>query len=289
MTVDLPQPGQPWTTNEIRAAVESYFAMLALELQGVAYSKAAHRGELLRGLPARSKGSIEYKHQNISAVLTLLGAPHIAGYKPAANFQSALVEEVARQLEVQCLPALVADSTASSAGTLDRDTPRLRLEAPPPPLHLREEDIRLIDHARVRVSRNVDWAARDSANRSLGILGEHLVLDWEKFRLRAAGLGRLASRVVHASKEEGDGLGYDIRSFALDGSSRLIEVKTTAGGASTPFVVSQNEVAVSERESARYSIARVYSATSSPAHFELAGSIPKTCRLRPSAYHAVAS
>ena len=62
--------------------------MLTLELQGVTYSKASYRGELMRSLPARSKGSVEYKHQNISAVLTLLGAPHIAGYKPAANFQA---------------------------------------------------------------------------------------------------------------------------------------------------------------------------------------------------------
>jgi len=263
--------------------------MLTLELQGVTYSKAAYRGELLRSLPARSRGSIEYKHQNISAVLTLLGAPHIAGYKPAANFQSALVEEVARQLEVQSLPALVLDSPRSSKDSQDRDVPRLRLEKPPPPLRLREDDIRLIDHARVRVSRNMDWAARDSANRSLGMLGEHLVLDWERFRLRAAGLGRLASQVVHASKEEGDGLGYDIRSFELDGTSRLIEVKTTAGGASTPFIVSRNEVLVSERESARYSIARVYSATSSPAHFKLDGNISATCLLRPCAYQAIAS
>ena len=262
--------------------------MLTLELQGVTYSKASYRGELMRSLPARSKGSVEYKHQNISAVLTLLGAPHIAGYKPAANFQAALVEEVARQLENRSFPELLQESHLTTAASPDPATPRLRREEPPPPLSLREEDIRLINHARIRVSRNVDWAARDSANRSLGVFGELLVLDWERYTLRSAGLGQLASQIVHASKEEGDGLGYDIRSFALDGSSRFIEVKTTAGGPATPFFVSENEVRVSERESTKYSLARVYSANSAPAHFELIGCIAQTCRLQPCAFRAIA-
>lgn len=46
----------------------------------------------------RSAGSIEFKHQNISAVLKGLGEDWIPGYKPAFNFRTALVDVVARWL-----------------------------------------------------------------------------------------------------------------------------------------------------------------------------------------------
>lgn len=44
----------------------------------------------------RPRGSIEYKHQNISAVLKGLGEDWIPGYKPAFNFQASLVDAVVR-------------------------------------------------------------------------------------------------------------------------------------------------------------------------------------------------
>ena len=43
--------------------------------------------------------SIEYKHQNISAVLKGLGEDWIPGYKPAFNFQASLVDAVVRWLD----------------------------------------------------------------------------------------------------------------------------------------------------------------------------------------------
>ena len=48
------------------------------------------------------------------------------------------------------------------------------------------------------------------------------------------------------SEEDGDGAGYDIGSFAPDGQSRLIEVKTTNGWERTPFHISRNELAVAD-------------------------------------------
>ena len=45
-------------------------------------------------------------------------------------------------------------------------------------------------------------------------------------------LGRpdLAEKVIHVSQIEGDGAGYDIKSFHEDGTVKYIEVKTTRGG-----------------------------------------------------------
>ncbi len=57
--------------------VADYLAMLASELGGESYNKAAHNRALQRVLGRRTDGSIERKHQNISAVLIDLGFPYI--------------------------------------------------------------------------------------------------------------------------------------------------------------------------------------------------------------------
>lgn len=74
--------------------------MLADDISGHRYSKAEHRRALLPLLNDRSEGSVEFKHQNISAVLKGLGEDWIPGYKPAFNFQMTLVDAVARWLEL---------------------------------------------------------------------------------------------------------------------------------------------------------------------------------------------
>jgi 5-methylcytosine-specific restriction protein A len=60
--------------------------MLKAEVQGREYSKADANRQLREGaLSARSKGSVEYRMGNISAVLNRMGRKWISGYKPAAN------------------------------------------------------------------------------------------------------------------------------------------------------------------------------------------------------------
>ena len=87
--------GEDWTEEENDRIVANYFAMLADDLAGRPYVKAAHNRRL-QSLINRSRGSIEYKHQNISAVLQAAGEDWIRGYKPAFNFQTSLEDAVAR-------------------------------------------------------------------------------------------------------------------------------------------------------------------------------------------------
>jgi hypothetical protein len=77
----------PWTDEENDLIVADYFAMLVDDISARRYSKAEHRRALLPLLNDRSEGSVEFKHQNISAVLKGLGEDWIPGYKPAFNFQ----------------------------------------------------------------------------------------------------------------------------------------------------------------------------------------------------------
>ena len=96
-----------WTGPEVRATVADYLAMLAAEAAGKPYSKTEHRRALSMALNGiRSDGAIEFKHQNISAVMQELGLPYIGGYKPRGNYQAALLQEVQRQLDAD--PALFA-------------------------------------------------------------------------------------------------------------------------------------------------------------------------------------
>jgi uncharacterized protein DUF3883 len=76
-----------------------------------------------------------------------------------------------------------------------------------------------------------------------GRAGELLVAAHEKAQLMKAGLTHLAEMVERTAEVEGDGAGFDVRSFHMDGSPKFIEVKTTRGDASTDFYVSRNEVA----------------------------------------------
>ncbi len=104
-----------------------------------------------------------------------------------------------------------------------------------------------------------DYAARDASNRKLGLRGELLVLDLERSKLIKAGKPELAELVLHVSEVEGDGAGYDIRSYNVDGSAVYVEVKTTTGGIGDSFFMSANELAFAKEHASSYRLARVFS------------------------------
>ena len=83
-----------WSNVEIELIVDDYFEMLEDEVNGRSINKAAHNRTLLPKLNGRSRGSIEFKHCNISAVLSDSGRPIIEGYQPRPNVQKLLVEIV---------------------------------------------------------------------------------------------------------------------------------------------------------------------------------------------------
>ncbi len=88
-----------WSDVEIAAIVADYFDMLSKELRGENYSKTAHRHALRTLLNDRSDGSVERKHQNISAILREAKFPWVDGYKPLSNYQSRLADAVLERLD----------------------------------------------------------------------------------------------------------------------------------------------------------------------------------------------
>src|SRR5262249_7795451 len=61
-----------WSRGEVELIVADYFRMLQAELAGDSYRKADHNRVLRTRLDGRSKSSVEFKHQNISAVLVTM-------------------------------------------------------------------------------------------------------------------------------------------------------------------------------------------------------------------------
>ncbi|WP_261370994.1 DUF3883 domain-containing protein [Sphingobium sp. B2] len=80
----------------------------------------------------------------------------------------------------------------------------------------------------------------------------------ERLRLSTVGRTYLASKVRSVAQEDGDGAGYDIRSYGLNGGDRPLEVKTTLGHARTPFYLLSNELAVSQERPNAFRLQRVY-------------------------------
>src|SRR5580704_237098 len=89
--------GTNWQDDELDAIVADYFAMLAADLSGRPYVKSRH-SEALMARVGRTHRSVEFKHQNISAVLDELGMPWIPGYKPKRNYQNAIFGAIDRYL-----------------------------------------------------------------------------------------------------------------------------------------------------------------------------------------------
>jgi hypothetical protein len=89
--------GTNWQDDELDAIVAGYFAMLAADLSGQPYVKARHSAALMAKI-GRTHRSVEFKHQNISAVLDELGMPWIPGHKPKRNYQNAIFDAIDRYL-----------------------------------------------------------------------------------------------------------------------------------------------------------------------------------------------
>lgn len=271
-------PRSDWTADEVDLIVADYFEMLSLELAGKPYVKA-HRNAALQKMIDRPHAAIEFKHCNISAVLELLGLPTIAGYKPRRNYQKALVAGVDRYLERHEDPIDYMRSSVIGVS----ESAAIWIEAPP---QMSEDPIMDAPESLRHLVRKFDPAARDARNRTLGKKGEELFLHHERQRLVLAGRNDLADDVCWVSDVEGDGAGYDIRSFETNGSERLIEVKTTNGHAKTPFFLSENERTFSEVRPDAFRLMRLYNFARQPAAFEIQPPLDNWVKLNPVSYRA---
>ena len=225
----------------------------------------------------RTHRSVEFKHQNISAVLDELGMPWILGYKPKRNYQNAIFDAIDRHLTGH--PDILE---AVAVSPVPRLSPAEIFVAPPA---LSAADERFPERLQ-RLVRKFDPVERDHRNRSLGRAGEEFVVDLERRRLTGADRSDLARKVRWISAEEGDGAGYDVLSFNPTGRERLLEVKTTNVSARTPFFLTRNERAVATERPADWCIYRVHLFATEPHIFTIAPPLEHAVNLRPETWRA---
>ena len=134
-----------------------------------------------------------------------------------------------------------------------------------------------------------DFEVSNKKNAKIGLQGELLVLYYIHMNLINAGRHDLAEKIIHTSVVEGDGAGYDIRSFKEDGSPLYLEVKTTKGGINSEFFISPNELAFSEEHADAYQLIRVYEyngTTNSGKFYKIIGNLNEKLNLKPVQYSA---
>jgi hypothetical protein len=268
--------GTDWQNDELDAIVADYFVMLEADIARRPYVKSQHSRALMAQI-GRTHRSVEFKHQNISAVLDELGLPWIPGYKPKRNYQNAIFDAIDRYLTHH--PAILEAVPVVPPATMPAST--VFVDAP----SLAAQTVRVPDRLRCLV-RKFDPVERDYRNRSLGKAGESFVLDLERRLLAGADRPDLARRVRWVAEEDGDGAGYDVLSFDERGRDRLIEVKTTNGSARTPFYLSRNEREVADERPEDWRIYRVHLFAKGPRVFTVAPPLEESVHLRPETWRA---
>ncbi len=268
--------GTPWQDDELDAIITDYFVMLTADLAGQPYVKSQHTAGLMARI-GRSHRSVEFKHQNISAVLNELGLPWIPGYLPKGNYQNSIFDAVDRYLSrhrtiLEIAPVLPIPTPAPSAVFVPQPVPTPFEQQIPARLQ--------------RLMRKFDPVERDHRNRSLGKAGEAFVLEVEKQRLLENNRADLAQKVRWVATEDGDGAGYDVLSFDQTGCERLIEVKTTNGAARTPFFLTRNEREFATERPEQWRIYRVHLFAKSPRIFTISPPLEGAVILRPETWRA---
>ncbi|MBU9124578.1 HNH endonuclease [Burkholderia multivorans] len=106
--VSAPADGRSWTHEELRASVDAYLEMLDSERAKRRYVKT----EVYRALAERfhrTAKAFEYRMQNISYVLALMGRDWLPGLKPARNVgaNGVLIEQFINEREYRTTAPVV--------------------------------------------------------------------------------------------------------------------------------------------------------------------------------------
>ncbi len=239
--------GKTWNEAEQDLVVGDYLVMLDKVMTGRAYDPANHQ-RALRFVTNRSGGAITFLQGEISAILTLIGLPILQDHPPRWDFGDSLVESIDRCLTAK--PAALKDLSQPPALLGRTVAPVLAEGAPSRAVHAPPSE------RAQRLVAKFDPAVRDQEARVLARIGVAAALVYEQRRLEERGREDLAAQIRLALPPEDDGC--DLISFSRTGAARRIAVKTTTGGATTPFRLTPAEEALREAQPGAFIIYRLY-------------------------------
>jgi hypothetical protein len=263
-----------WSLDECEITVDAYFRCVALQIEGKPFTKSHIYKQVARQLNHRTAKAVEYKFQNIEKVLQEEDLPRL-GMSTKGNYQTLLRPVVLDYLQEHAEIVSGAPRTIPAIKSWNAvlvEPPKGR-EKPP-------------SDGWVAPNVRGQFARKDAENKRLGRLGEEWILKLEKQRLISAGRADLAQKVVWVADVEGDGAGYDIRSFEDGGHDIFIEVKTTNAGKKTDFLITLNELRTSDRIGKAFKLYRVFDFARDPMLYLLEGPLSGKLLLTPRSFSA---
>ncbi len=84
-----------WTKEELEASVQAYMEMYKKDLANESYVKKNYYSDLSKRF-GRTEKAFEYRMQNISYVMSLMGRKWVTGLKPANNVGTNHIELIER-------------------------------------------------------------------------------------------------------------------------------------------------------------------------------------------------
>lgn len=268
-----------WTLEQCEMAADAYFQCLEKKIRGETYNREAACRDVAAQI-GRSKSAVDYKFQNIDAILLESGLPRM---------MNAVAPNVQRLLRYVVLDPLAAHRTAVFGAVAEHvpvvsDAKPVFVSVPEIVAPAREPGH---EATRALAGLKIDFAEKDARNRKLGRSGEQWVVELERKTLIGKQRADLADRVRWVAEHVGDGPGYDIASFDEQGHERFIEVKTTNAGPTTPFYISPNELAVAEQRGSSYRLYRVFDFGGEPKVFVIEGPLSGKLQLETRMYSAL--
>ena len=185
---------------------------------------------------------------------------------------------------------ILADELAEICDTYDNDDDMNRLLVDPGKMILELQDCpTIVRKQKLSDGRGhkIDHVRKQIKDMKIGLLGEKIVIEYEKKSLFYEGRADLVEEIEHTSEEKGDGTGYDILSFDRNGNRRFIEVKTTVRGKDTPFYITDTELNFSAQNSENYTLYRLYNLNTkknSASFYILTGDVSRIVKFRATQY-----
>ena len=281
-----------WSVEETNLVCDLYLLQLKNYLSDKQILDLNKTREFLVRKLNKSNKAIRLKMHHISSILVNSELPYLETFKPFSRVDIDFVDwketelikkKLLNELNTKEFIDLFITALSKSNYSTEVTENNTFEELPEPEIF---EDSKTTSQKTIKIFPKINYVEREIRNSKLGEAGEKWVIDFEKRRLNNIGREDLIDKVIWASKEIGDGLGYDIISCDKDGNELYIEVKTTCLGKYAVFYLTEREIRTAAELGSEYLIYRVFDFDKETKIYKVENNIQEELNLIPSTYRA---